>query len=559
MEPVLSDIVRCEFLEPARLLFISGNVPPLVYYTHLPNIVFALFIAFLVLFKNKTALANRILFGTIMAFVFWVIFSLIFWATNRADLIMYGWLIDILVEPLVHIGVLYLLYVLITGHDLSFAKKLFFALLYLPVPLLLPTPFTLAAFDTASCLATEGPVALYYTYFVEITVTILLLVFLVRRFFATQDREKRTRIFYLGTGGILLLFAFSWGNIIGSFTENWELGQYGLLGMPIFISFLVYSIVRFNLFNIKLFATQALVVVSWCALFSLLFINEIEAFRFVVIANTVIFAILGYQVIRSVKREVEQRKHLEQLTKQLQNANKRLKVLDQLKSEFVSIASHQLRSPLTAIRGYASMILEGSYGKMPKKAKEAVERIAESSRFMALSVEDYLNVSRIQSGSMKYNLSEFDLREVAKTIADDMRAEGMKQGLLITFKSNVTSKCLTKADIGKTRQIIQNLVDNALKYTKKGSIEIRVHDKRKPKRIYVEVTDTGIGMSKETLANIFGKFERARNANEVNVIGTGLGLYVAKKMAEDMGGTVTATSEGEGKGSTFTVELPYIC
>jgi signal transduction histidine kinase len=310
--------------------------------------------------------------------------------------------------------------------------------------------------------------------------------------------------------------------------------------------------------NVKLFSAQALVGGIVILITSLLFIRQIENVRVVTLITAVLAAVLGFVLIRSVKREIEQRTQIEQLANRLQNANKRLKILDQMKSEFVSIASHQLRSPLTSIRGYASMLLEGSFGKLPQKAEEAVSRIAESSRFMALSVEDYLNVSRIQSGNMKYVLSEFSVKDVAKGIADDMRPEGVKRGLLITFTGDTQCSCVVKADIGKTRQIIQNLVDNALKYTKKGSIEIKVYDKKNPKRVYVDVTDTGIGMSQETLESIFGKFERARNANEVNVTGTGLGLYVAKKMAEDMGGTISATSPGENQGSTFTLSLPYV-
>ena len=95
-----------------------------------------------------------------------------------------------------------------------------------------------------------------------------------------------------------------------------------------------------------------------------------------------------------------------------------------------------------------------------------------------------------------------------------------------------------------------------MKYTPKGTIKVHVRDAKRPKRIYVDITDTGIGMSEESLEAVFNKFERAHNAGQVNVTGTGLGLYIARKMAEDMGGEVTATSEGEGKGSIFTLEMP---
>ncbi len=556
MESAIQEILTCEFLEPAWWLIFGANVPDIVLYTHLPNITLSLFLALFVLYQKPKGLPNRILFFTVLAFVGWVFFALMFWATNRADIILFAWLIDILLEPLVHIGILYLLYVLISGRDLRFIYKLGLILIYLPIPLLLSTPLTLESFDPVTCLATEGFIALYYTYFVESVVTIALIGFLGYRYFFIESPEGKRKVFYLGLGGILLLFSFSWGNIIGSFTENWEWGQYGLLGMPVFIGFLVYTIVRFKIFTQSVFATQALVVMTGFAIFALLFINNISGFRSIVSITLLVYAVMSYKLIESVKREITQRKEIERLAKKLEGANVRLKQLDQMKSEFVSIASHQLRSPLTSIRGYSSMLLEGSYGKLPPKAQETMQKIADSSRFMALSVEDYLNVSRIEAGNMKYNNADFNLKELAEKVADELRGEAIKKGLLLTFKSDVTSRGIVNADIGKVKQVIQNLVDNSMKYTPKGTVNIFVYDDKKKKRIYVDITDTGIGMSEHTLDSIFDKFERAHNANAVNVTGTGLGLYVAKKMAEAMGGEVEAKSEGEGKGSTFTIELP---
>tara|TARA_B100000745_G_C20152713_1_gene395150 strand:- start:4405 stop:5094 length:690 start_codon:yes stop_codon:yes gene_type:complete len=228
-----------------------------------------------------------------------------------------------------------------------------------------------------------------------------------------------------------------------------------------------------------------------------------------------------------------------------------------MKSEFVSIASHQLRSPLTSIRGYASMILEGSYGKVPKKVGEAIERIAESTRLMTMSVEDYLNVSRIQAGNMKYEISRFNVNEMVEKVVDGLRREAMHEGLLLSYENKLkNSDGTVKADEGKVNQILHNLIDNAMKYTEKGAVTVIVSDSTKPKRVNISVKDTGIGMDPETIDDMFEKFERADNANSVNVSGTGLGLYIARKMSQDMGGDITATSEGEGKGSTFTLSLP---
>jgi len=319
----------------------------------------------------------------------------------------------------------------------------------------------------------------------------------------------------------------------------------------------MYLMVKYELFAARVVYAEVIILSMLVALVSLFFVPDKQTELPILTVTVGLFVILGYMLIKGIRLDIAQRKKIEELAAKLEKANKRLKVLDQMKSEFVSIASHQLRSPLTSIRGYASMLLEGSFGKLTKKGEEAVARIAESSRYMALSVEDYLNVSRIESGRMKYEMSDFDLKEMTEKIVDDVRPTAIKNGLSLTFtSSNLDSDAIVHADIGKVQQIIHNLLDNSIKYTTEGSIEVVVVDDKKKKHIVVQVTDTGVGMDAETTQEVFEKFVRARNANEVNVTGTGLGLYVAKQMAEGMGGSIRATSPGEGKGSTFTLMLP---
>ena len=328
--------------------------------------------------------------------------------------------------------------------------------------------------------------------------------------------------------------------------------------MTFFIGMLGYLIVKYKAFNIKLIGVQALVMVLCFLVGSLLFVGTSTTMDVISAVTLVFTAITGYFLIRSVQREVLQREELEELTEELSDANDQLKVLDKMKSEFVSIASHQLRSPLTSIRGYASMLAEGSYGKLPAKAEEAVRNIADSSMFMVRSVEDYLNVSRIEAGHMKYEMSDFSVKDTAEKIVDEMRVSALKKGLVLVFRSDCNSAGMIHADIGKTRQVIQNILDNSMKYTPSGTIKVLVHDDLKKKKITITVQDTGIGMSKETQEEVFEKFVRAKNANSVNVTGSGLGLFVAKKMVIEMKGKVWAESEGDGKGSTFHIEFPLV-
>lgn len=560
LEYVKQDVLQCAW-DPAPYLLFSGEVEPLVYYSHLFPAVAVLILAIVVLRRSGHLLTSKLFFAIGVLFSMFATFDLILWATEQPSLIMFLWSILTYIEPLIYAFTVYLVLVLVNQRDLSLYTKIVAGILLLPVILLGPTALNLSGFDYTNCwrLAIEGPL-LMYVYLIEIIFVCWMMVgtYLANR--QQTDAQLRARSWYLLIGAILFLVAFSSGNIFGTLLqgvmgeEAWVIGQYGLFGMPVFLGFIMYLMVRFQIFSARVLYAEALMFGLFIAILSLLFVPDIHTARPIIAITMLLVGVLGYFLVSGIRKDIEQKEHIEKLAQKLEKANKRLKVLDQLKSEFVSIASHQLRSPLTSVRGYASMLLEGSYGKLSDKARDAVERIAESSRMMALSVEDYLNVSRIQAGNMKYVYSDFNVADMASQIVDDIRRDAMKKGLVLSYKSDLDQKGVVHADKGKTMQIIHNLVNNAIRYTPQGTVKVYAHNDKK--QIHIDVIDSGIGMSQETINGLFAKFERAKNANEVNVTGTGLGLYVAKKMAEEMGGTIKAMSEGEGKGSTFRLTLP---
>ncbi|MEN9920356.1 MAG: hypothetical protein RL538_249 [Candidatus Parcubacteria bacterium] len=545
----------CDFEAP-YLFFFSENTPTLLYYSHLTGIVASLLIVFLLLGYKPARAKSKLLILILATFSAWSLVDMFLWATNRSDLVMFWWTAQILFEPLLYIFSIFLYYTYTRKRAVPFHYILTSTLLVLPLVLFLPTNLTLTEINLFDCSATEHPFVVFYTYFIEILSIIIISIILIGELLKKQSARTNREISLFAFGLVLFLASFTSGNIIGSLTEDWELAQYGLFGMPVFVGIITYLVVEYKIYNLSIIGAQALVVTLWGLVGSLLLVVQSTTSRVVAAITLLLSVIFGIFLLRSVKREVRQREQLEVLTQKLEAANERLKELDKAKSEFVSIASHQLRSPLTAIRGYASMLAEGSFGKMPEKAMESAKRIEESAKLMAMSIEDYLNVSRIESGNMKYNLSDFNVRDMVDNLCDDLRPEALKKGLILLFRSNIQSRGIVNADVGKTNQIIHNLINNSIKYTERGSVSVFVRDDSKKKRIYIDITDTGIGMSKETIAKLFHKFTRADNANSVNVSGTGLGLYVALKMAEQMGGTITCQSDGDGKGSTFTIELP---
>lgn len=239
----------------------------------------------------------------------------------------------------------------------------------------------------------------------------------------------------------------------------------------------------------------------------------------------------------------------------LAESNARLKELDRQKTEFVSIASHQLRSPLTAMTGYASLLLDGDLGELSADSRDAVLKIFESGKSMAVAIDDFLNVTRIEQGRLEYNYSEFPLHSVVKQAIAEMAIIAERKNIRLGFESDAHAVTLY-ADEGKIKQVITNLIDNAIKYTPSGSVAVSIEHNEGAHTIAVHIEDTGIGLSEEDIHKLFGKFSRAENANHVSVRGTGLGLFIAREMARAHGGDILVNSEGRGKGSTFTLTLP---
>lgn len=547
-------IPLCNFEGSSFLLF-SKNVPSLVYYSHLPIIFLSLLLGIFVYLRGRKQLPNKILFGITLVFSFWVFLSSVYWASNRGDVIMFIWSSIILVEPLVYAGSFYLLSVLVEGVDISFRKKIVFALLYLPLAIFIPTHYTLSGFNMSTCLPIEAFFALYYSYGIEIIFTFCVIVFGVRKYRQVTDNKKKGEILYTTVGMMLFLLAFSSGNIIGSITEDWILAQYGLFGMPIFIGFLVYSIVKFRTFNIKFAGSIALIIGLWTLVFSLLFLKNIAVIRGVVFATLALVTAFGTALVKSIVVDIEQRQKIEQIAKDLAEANQHLRELDREKSEFVSIASHQLRTPLTAISGYASMLLEGSYGKLSKKVEEAINRIYQSSGRLVLIIEDFLDISKIEQGRMTYQFATVDMKGLLKGLVEEMEPRALEKSMTIVLKFDDHGSFNATADFGKIRQVMSNLIDNAIKYGTAGKIDVALSRDLTKGKIYVSVQDTGIGISPQSMSKLFQKFSRAEGVKKIYTEGSGLGLYVAQEMMKAHHGRIWAESEGEGEGSTFHVEL----
>jgi signal transduction histidine kinase len=268
-----------------------------------------------------------------------------------------------------------------------------------------------------------------------------------------------------------------------------------------------------------------------------------------IIADELVIAIqnaLRFEEIQTFNVTLQER--VNEATKKLRRANDKLKALDETKDDFISMASHQLRTPLTSIKGYVSMILEGDAGKVNATQKEMLNQTFFSSQRMVYLIADMLNVSRLRTGKFAIEDSPVDLSNVVEQELDQLKETAAAHSVTLSYKRPKDFPTLL-LDETKIRQVIMNFSDNAIYYTPSGG-HIEVELVNGPHVIELKVTDDGIGVPRSEKPHLFTKFYRAGNARQARPDGTGLGLYMAKKVIVAQGGTLIFDSV-EGKGSTF--------
>jgi PAS domain S-box-containing protein len=229
------------------------------------------------------------------------------------------------------------------------------------------------------------------------------------------------------------------------------------------------------------------------------------------------------------------------------------KQLEHMKDEFLSVASHELRTPMGAVRANLSMILEGDYGPVNKGLVEPLTDMKSSTIRLVELVNDLLSVARIEAGRMHFKLAELDLNTVTKSVVSTLAALGKEKGVKVSFIPDKDAPGV-QGDSDKVKEVLTNLIGNSLKFTDKGTITVatQAHDDV----VEVTVTDTGIGISAEDQTKLFGKFNQITSAQAGKPSGTGLGLYISRQMVRKMGGDMWIKQSVPGHGSTFAFTLP---
>lgn len=425
----------------------------------------------------------------------------------------------------------------------------------------------------------------YYSTYIFVF-SIVIIWELYERQLKTSNALKRLQLRYILVG--LLLYSLSgsiFSLLLPSFFHIYDLTLLDALSSLFFVGFSSYAILKHHLFNIKVVATEIFVFfISVTLLIDSLLSKNLSEFvlKFFLFLGV---SFLGGLLIRGVLGEIKSKDRIKELAdnlgsanKELSLANRELKKLDKTKSEFLSIASHQLRTPIAAIRGLSAMLVDGDFGKLSIEQDDALKKILMSCGRMVHLIDNLLNISRMESGRMKFNFEEADIKNMAKEVVEELRPIAEQKGLHINFESQGEIPKLM-LDPEKMRQVLINFIDNSIKYTEKGDVDVslkiikqkelremisrssqypsnklNMHNKN-DNYVVFSVKDKGMGISEDDQYSLFKKFVRGNGMSTVNTNGSGLGLYVCRKMIEAHKGFIWTESEGEGQGSKFCFAL----
>ncbi len=426
-----------------------------------------------------------------------------------------------------------------------------------------------------------NPGPYYFVFPLFFASVILYSLFLLVRVYIKEPKGSilRSQIMYQIIAGAI---GFSGGatNFLPQLFNVFPFGNYFVI---IYIFFISYSILKYNLFNLKLILVELAILLLNLFLFLNVFTSHAKADLILNVSVSAFILVFSIFLMRGIYKDIRDRERIEGLVKEMEIANEKLRMLEGQKTEFVSIASHQLRTPLTVIKGYASMILEGTFGSITAEVRRAMENLYKSSERIVALVEDLLTVSRIEQGRMMLVFEKVNFKDFAQSALAELEDEVAEAKIDLSFTAEEGKEFFVDIDEKKFKQVVKHILENAIKYTPApGSVRVAVSDDELTKKVRLTVSDTGIGMTPEQIIAIFERFNLKADVGEHATFDKkhltqeeaeekegaeskmlekrtpGIGLYIAQEIIEAHHGTIRIESAGTDRGTTVVVELPKV-
>jgi signal transduction histidine kinase len=375
-----------------------------------------------------------------------------------------------------------------------------------------------------------------------------LVIYLIR--FYTNKGNDRIRLQYIGAGLIVMLFISAVGGVILPFFDNYDYFLTApVSALLVFVTLATLAVIQHDLIDVRIIITEVFVFLAAGLVLVNNLVNSDNHLQLITTSFILaMFLFTAFRLTTMILNILKQRRALN-------SANVKMKELMDMKTEFLQIASHQLRAPLTSLHGLVQMEATGYFDDLSvNKRDEFRKQMLSSVDRLHELVNDLLKTLRLEGEKIPLKFATMDLTKVISDAIVTLKPNYEKRGLYVKFEEPKNKIIAIEGDIEYLRQVFVNIIDNAERYTTKGGITVSI--KEGNGTVEVSVQDTGIGISPEEQGLLFQKFSRGCRAQQLRNEGTGLGLFIARKIVEEHHGLLLLTSPGIDKGTTATVKLP---
>jgi signal transduction histidine kinase len=442
----------------------------------------------------------------------------------------------------------FILVLLNNGKDIKDWQKIGLFALTFPAWWITVTGQSIVDFFQPWCEATNNDFLTHYKLGVEMLVVGLIML-VAALALINGDKRRRKQISIVSLALVLFLTVFASAEYIASTTAVYEFHLYSLFVLPVFLAMIIYAITNLKVFAFRTFGTQLLVGVLLIMVGSQFFFLQDTTDQALTIITFGLSSFLAITLLRNVKREDEARQHIERLAGELKLANEG-------QSQLIHFINHQIKGYLSKARMiFAELLTDSDYGPMSEPAKKMLETGKSSLKEGVDFVQQILRASNIDKGTFAYEMNEINFKDIVHDVAEEMK--GVAEGRGLEYKVEIADgEYKMNGDQNQLREAIKNFIDNSIRYTPAGTITVKLSREGDKARFVVE--DTGIGLSDEVKPKLFTRGGKSKESLKVNINSTGYGLAIVRSITDAHHGRVWAESEGEGKGSTFYMELPLV-
>jgi signal transduction histidine kinase len=531
-----------------NVCYIAPDFTSLVFYSHIIPIVLSLVLGIFVFVKSKFNFFSKIFLSFVVIVSMWLVGNLITWISTNYNLIYTIWSYLVFLEIIFYVLGLYFVIVFARKSDIHFWFKVIIFLITIPVFLITINQQSVTGFNYPTCEALNNNFLDNYKLAFEAIILFVILMYTINPLFRKISwKEKWPKLVVLGSM-FLFLSIFGITEYLGAATGNYEMNLYSLFLLPIFLVAIIYSVFELDIFNVKILGSHYLVVGLIILMAGQLFFIADTANRILTIIAIIIAGVISIILFRNIKKESDQRTQIAKLNVDLN------KLIEQRES-LVHLVTHKVKGSFTRSKYIFAGILDGTFGEISPEIRKFAQTGLDSDNLGISTVDLVLNADNLQRGVIRYKMQDIDFKELVVKLIEEKRipieAKGLKlESVIQNGNYNISGDNIW------VKEAVNNLIENSIRYTKKGDIKINLESV--DGKIKFKITDTGIGITAEDKKNLFTQGGRGKDSVKINVDSTGYGLYSVKLIVESHKGKVWAESEGEGKGSTFYIELPAI-